>query len=122
MSIDFLYSNEVPKKWGKEIIFINNDKYCGKILCIEKGKKFSMHFHMQKDETWYIANGSVLLRWIDTSNAQSLERILLKGSVVRLKPGIPHQLIAQEDSEIYEVSTTHFEEDSYRIYRGDSQL
>ena len=38
----------VPKGWGKEIIFVNNDEYCGKLLCFEKGKKFSMHYHIQK--------------------------------------------------------------------------
>jgi len=40
---------------------------------------------------------------------------------VRLSPGDPHQLVAQEDSEIYEVSTTHFDQDSYRVGPGDSQ-
>ena len=38
----------VPKGWGKEIIFVNNDDYCGKILCFDKGKKFSMHYHLKK--------------------------------------------------------------------------
>ena len=33
---------------------------------------------------------------------------------------MPHQLIALEDtSEIFEVSTQHFDEDSYRIRVGD---
>jgi len=26
----------VEKGWGKEIIFVNNDEYCGKILCFDK--------------------------------------------------------------------------------------
>ena len=37
----------VPKGWGKEIIFVNNDEYCGKILCFNKDKKFSMHYHLK---------------------------------------------------------------------------
>lgn len=122
MSLDFSIGNEVIKKWGKEIIFANNDNYCGKILCIDKGKKFSMHFHIKKDETWYVKKGLLLLKWVDTNNAQTLEKILVEGSVVRIVPGIPHQLIAQEYSEIYEVSTTHYDDDSYRIGKGDSQL
>lgn len=36
----------VPKKWGKEIIFCNNEKYCGKLLCFNAGSIFSMHFHI----------------------------------------------------------------------------
>lgn len=122
MSLDFSQSNEVNKKWGKEIIFANNNNYCGKILCIEKGKKFSMHFHIKKDETWYVRKGTLVLSWIDTSNAQTLEKVLTEGSVVRITPGVPHQLLAQEYSEIYEVSTTHYDYDSYRVGKGDSQL
>ena len=38
----------VKKGWGKEIIFVNNDEYCGKLLCFEKDKKFSMHYHIKK--------------------------------------------------------------------------
>jgi hypothetical protein len=34
-------SEIVEKGWGKEIIFVNNPEYCGKILCFNKGKKFS---------------------------------------------------------------------------------
>ena len=34
-------SKIVKKGWGKEIWFVNNDEYCGKILCFDKGKKFS---------------------------------------------------------------------------------
>ena len=45
----------VEKGWGKEIIFVNNDDYCGKLLCFEKGKKFSMHYHILKRETWYVS-------------------------------------------------------------------
>jgi hypothetical protein len=63
-----LISEIVPKGWGKEIIFVNNSEYCGKILCFYKGKKFSMHYHIQKKETWYVAKGSFLLHWIETQN------------------------------------------------------
>lgn len=38
----------VSKGWGREIIFVNNDEYCGKLLCFDKGKKFSMHYHIKK--------------------------------------------------------------------------
>jgi hypothetical protein len=32
---------------------------------------------------------------------------------------MPHQLYAMEEGEIIEVSTQHFDSDSYRIYKGD---
>ncbi len=44
-------SEKIIKGWGYEIWITNNEKYCGKLLCFEEGKKFSMHYHMIKDET-----------------------------------------------------------------------
>ena len=60
-------SGTVEKGWGYEIIWATTDKYCGKILVFEKkGSKFSMHFHKDKDETWFVNNGKFMLNWIDT--------------------------------------------------------
>jgi len=111
----------VPKGWGHEIIFENNELYCGKLLCFKKGAKFSMHYHMIKDETWYVQEGSFLYRWIDTETAEVNEVELRVGASVRQRPGQPHQLEALEDGVVYEVSTEHFDSDSYRVWRGDSQ-
>lgn len=109
----------VNKGWGKEIIFVNNDEYCGKILCFEKDKKFSMHYHLLKKETWYVAKGRFILYWIDTSNGMSYSEYLNVGDVVTNERGAPHQLIALEDSEVFEVSSKHYDEDSYRIWKGN---
>lgn len=111
----------VKKGWGHELIIENNELYCGKLLCFNKGAKFSMHFHMNKDETWYVNEGSINLNWIDTSNAEIHTETLGVGDVWRNKPGEPHQVEALEDSVIFEVSTQHFDEDSYRVMPGDSQ-
>jgi quercetin dioxygenase-like cupin family protein len=109
----------VEKGWGKEIIFVNNDEYCGKILCFEKGKKFSMHYHLKKKETWYVSKGSFTLIWIDTTIGAQYSETLNVGDVITNERGDPHQLIALEYSEIFEVSTKHYDEDSFRIYKGD---
>jgi len=111
----------VPKGWGEEIIIENNDRYCGKILRFKKGCKFSMHYHLIKDETWYVSSGDFIYRWVDTNNGDIKENKLKKGDVVRQFPGQPHQLEALADGEIFEVSTQHFDSDSYRIIKGDSQ-
>lgn len=112
----------VPKGWGKEVIFINNELYCGKLLYFKKGCKFSMHYHLIKDETWYVKEGIFLYRYIDTTNANVIETKLVEGDSVRQLPGQPHQLEALEDGLIFEVSTTHFDSDSYRVWKGDSQI
>jgi mannose-6-phosphate isomerase-like protein (cupin superfamily) len=112
---------KVPKGWGEEIIITNNELYCGKLMRFKEGAKFSMHYHMIKDETWYVNKGLFIYRWIDTETAEIIEHKLIPGDVVRQRPGQPHQLEALIDGEVFEVSTQHFDSDSYRVWKGDSQ-
>ena len=109
----------IPKGWGKEIIFVNNDEYCGKLLCFDKGKKFSMHYHLKKKETWYVSKGAFILIWIDTSHGITYTEYLKVGDVITNERGDPHQLIALEDAEVFEVSTKHYDDDSFRICKGN---
>lgn len=111
----------VPKGWGEELIIENNEMYCGKLLCFKKGCKFSMHYHMVKDETWYVHCGKYIYRYIDVRNADVTEKILQPGDVVRQMPGQPHQLEALEEGIVFEVSTHHEDSDSFRVWKGDSQ-
>ena len=73
----------VPKGWGEELIIENNEKYCGKLLIFKAGCKFSMHYHMIKDETWYVESGEFIYRWIDTETADVHEQHLKPGNIVR---------------------------------------
>ena len=86
-----------------------------------KGSTFSMHYHIKKEETWYVVKGNLELSYYDLTNATRITQTIKAGTVVDIKPNIPHKLIALEDSEIIEVSTQHFEYDSYRVEPGDSQ-
>ena len=112
---------KVPKGWGEELIIENNEMYCGKLLIFKKGCRFSMHYHLIKDETWYVDKGEFIYRWIDTESAETIEQKLKVGDVVRQRVGQPHQLIALTEGEVFEVSTQHFDEDSYRVMKGDTQ-
>lgn len=113
----------VKKGWGYEIIWATNDLYCGKILVFEKaGSKFSMHFHKEKDETWFVNSGKFLLKWVDTETASLQQKVLVEGETWHNPPLMPHQLEAiLPNSMIYEVSTPDSVEDNYRIIPGDSQ-
>ena len=112
----------VPKGWGEEIIIENNELYCGKILIFKEGCKFSIHYHMNKDETWWVEYGEFIYRWIDTETAEMNQVKLEEGDVVRQRPGQPHQLEAISNGRIFEVSTHHEDSDSYRVIKGDSQI
>lgn len=113
----------IKKGWGYELIWATTDKYCGKILVFEKaGNKMSLHFHKDKDETWFINTGKFKLRWIDTSTSMMYEKELNEGDTWRNPPLQPHQLEALVDnSSLTEVSTVDSIEDNYRIAPGDSQ-
>ena len=110
----------VEKKWGHELWIHNDNQYCGKLLVFtHSGNKFSMHYHMIKNETWYVQEGAFQFDWIDTESAERCYTQLQKGDVVYIEKGLPHQLTALTDNSIvFEVSTEHFDEDSYRIYRN----
>jgi mannose-6-phosphate isomerase-like protein (cupin superfamily) len=109
----------VEKSWGYELWIHNDNQYCGKLLVFpEAGNKFSMHYHMIKNETWYVQSGNFEFCYIDTENGTREITFLSVGDVVYIERGLPHQLKALlDDSVIMEVSTEHFDFDSYRIYR-----
>jgi mannose-6-phosphate isomerase-like protein (cupin superfamily) len=113
----------VEKGWGREIIFVNNEKYCGKLLCFDKaGSKGSMHFHGKKTETWYVQQGSFIVYYINTANANKCSSVLNQGDTWTNEVFEPHQLEAlEDDSIVFEVSTHDDPHDSYRVEKGDSQ-
>ena len=114
------HPKRVEKKWGYELWIHNDSDYCGKLLVFSKsGNKFSMHYHMIKDETWYVQKGAFQFDWIDTENGERCYTQIQEGDVIEIKKGLPHQLTAlTEEATVFEVSTQHFDEDSYRIYRN----
>ena len=114
-------SGFVEKGWGHELIWCTTDKYCGKLLKFNTGAKFSMHFHSEKDETWYVLEGKFLVRHINTKDASVDETELNVGDVWHNPPLLPHQVICLEEGTIIEVSTPDSVEDNYRVGKGDSQ-
>lgn len=110
----------VPKGWGFEKWIVNNEKYCGKLLYIVKNHKCSWHYHKIKDETFYIQSGKLELYYgYDQDIKYSKKIILNKNDYFHIPTGMIHQMIALEDTELFEFSTQHFDEDSYRIEKGD---
>jgi mannose-6-phosphate isomerase-like protein (cupin superfamily) len=109
-----------PKGWGFEKWIVNSEKYCGKILYFVKDKKCSWHYHKIKDEVFYIQSGKILLKYSQSDDIISASEIILdRGDKFHIVPGLRHQMIALEDTELFEFSTQHFEDDSYRVIKGD---
>ena len=101
------FLKEVEKVWGKEIWIVNRD-YCGKKLILNKGFRCSMHYHKNKDETFYILKGKVLME------TDKETKIMLENDSILIAPNTKHRFTGLEDSEIIEFSTHHEDEDSYR--------
>ena len=111
----------VEKGWGSELIWATNDKYCGKLMSFNAGSRFSMHFHAEKDETWYVLYGKFSVYYIDTKDATVHVADLNSGDTWHNKPLVPHQLVCIEAGTVIEVSTPDSVEDNYRVGKGDSQ-
>ena len=110
----------VPKGWGFEKWIVNSEEYCGKLLYFAKGKKCSWHYHVLKDETFYIQSGKILLKYSDDDIIETANEVVLeRGDKFHIYRGLKHQMYALEDTELYEFSTQHFDSDSYRIEKGD---
>jgi len=115
--------DKITKGWGYEVIWASNEHYCGKFLVFtKKDAKFSMHFHKNKDETWFVNDGEFKLRYIDTKTATLYEKPLKTGETWHNPPLMPHQLICTTDTgSVTEVSTMDDPDDNYRVIPGDGQ-
>ena len=60
-----------------------------------------------------------LLYGYGDSMEDSSEEILMPGDTFEILPLLRHRMFAIKDSELFEFSTQHFEDDSYRIIKGD---
>jgi mannose-6-phosphate isomerase-like protein (cupin superfamily) len=108
------------KGWGSEKWIVNNESYCGKILYFKSGKKCSWHYHKLKRETFFVQSGQLLVKFsYDDELEKADEVILFPGDSFEVPQGLRHQMLAIEETFLIEFSTQHFEEDSYRIEKGD---
>lgn len=123
----------ISKIWGFEKRIIHNDKYCGKLLYIVKGKHTSLHYHKVKDETFFVHSGKVHVFFFDgglqefekkMANTSSdvmnvMERATLNsGDNFCVPPGRLHQIFSVEDTVLYEFSTTYEEIGTVRLTEG----
>ena len=110
----------VPKGWGFEKWIVNCEEYCGKLLYFVKGKKCSWHYHIKKDEVFYVQSGKIIVYYDDSDNIDKAKTVILeKGDNFHVRRGLRHRMEALEDTELFEFSTQHFDSDSIRLEKGD---
>jgi oxalate decarboxylase/phosphoglucose isomerase-like protein (cupin superfamily) len=107
----------VDKPWGHEVRWAITDRYLGKLIHVNKGHRLSLQYHVQKDESIYIASGLLDLLLEDETGEVRVHR-MTPGMSARVRPGRRHRFIAVEDTDIVEVSSPEIDdvvrlEDSY---------
>ena len=115
---------KVDKGWGFELVFANNDKYCGKLLIFERaGAKTSLVFHKEKAKSWFINAGKFKVKFIDVATGEMKEAVLEEGQTADFGQLGPHQIESLlHNSIIFEVGTGDYVEDRFRLAPGDTQM
>jgi mannose-6-phosphate isomerase-like protein (cupin superfamily) len=94
------------KPWGRELLLRRTPTYVVKILCVRAGCRLSLQYHEVKRETLLLGSGSALL---EIHRAGEVIQHSLD-EAVEVAPGTAHRVVALEDSEIVEVSTTELDD------------
>jgi mannose-6-phosphate isomerase len=107
----------VEKPWGYELRWAVTDRYLGKLIHVNKGHQLSLQYHVQKDESIFIASGLLDLVLEDDVGDLHVHR-MTPGMSARVRPGRRHRFMAVEDTELFEVSSPEIDdvvrlEDSY---------
>jgi mannose-6-phosphate isomerase-like protein (cupin superfamily) len=99
----------VPKPWGHELIWALTDRYCGKVLVIEAGKRLSLQKHVAKDESIYVLSGRLLL-YLEDDGGDVRQVVLGPGEARHVPTGRIHRYEALERTELFEVSTPELDD------------
>ena len=97
-------ARRVPKPWGHELIWAHTDRYVGKVLVIETGKRLSLQRHEIKDESIFV----LLQLEDDAGEVRAVE--LGPGEFRRVATGRIHRYEALERVELMEVSTPELDD------------
>ncbi len=99
----------VDKPWGNELIWVLTDRYCGKVITIEAGKRLSLQRHQKKDEAVLVLSGRLRLHLEDDSGTiQPID--LGPRDTLRVPAGRIHRFEALERTELVEISTPELDD------------
>jgi sialic acid synthase SpsE/mannose-6-phosphate isomerase-like protein (cupin superfamily) len=107
LEISHHYGLDKFEQTGLTMLTIVNRGYCKKLLVSLPGQHHPEQFHNQKEETFHVLHGQVLL------TLDGVERICQPGEVVNVEPGVRHSFSSPHGSVIEEISSTHYKDDSF---------
>ena len=110
-----MITKTVMKEWGRELWFANTLFYLGKVIYMDSNASTSLHFHMKKDET--------ILVWQGTLKVEGdIVGQFTGGDIIHVPPLRKHRLISIGDDTLilFEVSTPHPDDNTRVEEDGDS--
>lgn len=99
----------VDKPWGHELIWAQTDRYVGKVIVIETGRRLSLQRHVTKDESILVRAGRLRL-FLEDDAGVVREHELGAGEARRIPTGRVHRFEAIERCELIEVSTPELDD------------
>lgn len=99
----------VEKPWGHEIIWAHTDRYVGKLLMINAGRRLSFQYHEAKDEWIHVLSGRLLLT-LETDAGAIEDRELGPGEGAHVAVGRRHRYTAIETCTLIEASTPELDD------------
>ena len=102
-------ARRVEKPWGHELIWTHTDRYAGKLLVINAGRRLSFQYHEQKDESIHVLSGRLKLT-LENDAGVIEDRELGPGDSAHVAVGRRHRFEAIETCTLIEVSTPELDD------------
>ncbi len=101
------YGRERFREVGAVIIECINREYCKKLVIQLPGQTHPAHYHARKEETFQILHGELFAK------IEGRLRHMYPGDTVLVQPGVWHNFWTKTGVIFEEVSTTHYNNDSF---------
>lgn len=104
------------RKTGAVIIECINREYCKKLVVQLPGQRHPSHYHARKEETFQVLHG------VMHTKVDGHDQTLHPGETVLVQPGVWHSFWTDTGVIVEEVSTTHYNDDSFYKDKAINQL
>jgi sialic acid synthase SpsE/quercetin dioxygenase-like cupin family protein len=95
------------RETGAVIVECINREYCKKLVVQLPGQRHPAHYHARKEETFQVLHGTLV------SELDGKRRELHPGDTLLVLPGVWHSFWTATGVVFEEISTTHFDDDSF---------
>jgi len=103
-------------EWGATIVDCINREYCKKLIIQTPGQRHPLHYHKRKEESFQILWGVLHL------DLEGRPRTLYPGDIALIQQGVWHSFWTETGAIFEEISTTHFNDDSFYEDKAINQI